>query len=259
MILAATDLGRGRPLLILHGLFGSGDNWRSIARSLADRYQVILGDLRNHGASGHSASMTYADMAGDIAETLDSLQIETAYLVGHSMGGKAAMRFALDHPRRVGALVVVDIMPKPYPPHHTAVLRALAALEENTPRSRKEAGAVLARHIELPQVRAFLLKSVAPDAAGVYRWTLNSQAIQAAYHDIADWPELDATFEGPTLFVRGEASDYIASGDLQHARRWFPTAVQHEIRGAGHWVHADRREEFCDALGGFFAGAQGKA
>lgn len=259
MILATTEIGRGQPLLILHGLFGSGDNWRSIARSLSERCRVVLVDLRNHGSSGHSATMSYADMAGDIAETLDSLQIEAAHLVGHSMGGKAAMRFALEHQERVRSLVVVDIVPKPYPPHHASVLRALGALQESAPGSRQDADAVLARSIESPQVRAFLLKSVAPDAAGVYRWTLNASAIRAAYQDIAGWPELDAVFDGPTLFVRGEASDYIASGDLRYAQRWFPAAVQRDIKGAGHWVHADRRDEFCDALAGFLDGVAEKA
>lgn len=257
MILATTEHGRGAPLLILHGLFGSGDNWRSVARLLADRHRVILCDLRNHGASGHSPGMSYPEMAADLAETLDSLQLEAAHIAGHSMGGKAAMRLALERPQRVRSLTVVDIVPKPYLPHHNSVLRALSALGSHAPNSRKEADGVLARHIDLPFVRAFLLKSVAPDTDGVYRWTLNAQAIQAGYEQISGWPELDATFAGPVLFVHGSMSDYIVEGDLERARQWFPAAELRDIAGAGHWVHADRRDQFCEVLAGFLDGTEG--
>ncbi|TVQ36963.1 MAG: alpha/beta fold hydrolase [Spirochaetaceae bacterium] len=253
MILAARSEGSGVPLVILHGLFGSGDNWRTVAGQLGKQFTVVTLDLRNHGSSPHDPGMQYPDMAADVAETLDARGIDAAHLLGHSMGGKVAMYFALQQPRRTLSLVVVDIVPRRYPPRHAQILAAMPELERAAARSRKQADAVLTRFIDNRMVRAFLLKSVALDDNGVYRWTLNVSAITRQYRVISDWPGPPGQYHGPTLLIRGAASDYITDGDLQTTRRWFPAVRLEEITDAGHWVHAEQRGRFCDMVKRFLA------
>lgn len=246
--------GEGQPVIILHGLFGSAENWQTIARLLAGNYHVVAVDLRNHGESPHAPEMSYAAMAADVIETVDEIGFESVHLVGHSMGGKVAMTAALIHPDRVRSLCVVDIAPKVYPPHHREILDAMQALEDADVRSRGEADEVLAAGIPEAAVRAFLLKSVRADDAGHYRWTLNRRAIAESYDEIAGWPPCegtppgDGTYPGPTLFMRGALSDYVAEADVEAARTWFPAARLVTVEGAGHWVHAEQRSAFVQRL-----------
>ncbi len=248
MILNSRRNGSGPPLIILHGLFGSADNWRSVAARLETNVTTVTLDLRNHGDSPHADSMSYREMARDVGDTLDQLKIDTAHLLGHSMGGKVAMQFALDVQQRTLSLVAVDIAPRRYPAHHRQILRALAELESAQARSRKQADRFLADYIENQMVRAFLLKSVAAGEDGIYRWKLNAAAIISNYHTISDWPEQTAVYQGPALLLRGAVSDYVDNHGLNAARRWFPALQLQQIDGAGHWVHAERRDQFCDAV-----------
>ena len=248
MILNSRRSGSGPPLIVLHGLFGSADNWRSVAARLATRVTTVTPDLRNHGDSPHADSMSYREMAGDVGDTLDELEIDAAHLLGHSMGGKVAMQFALDSPRRTLSLVVVDIAPRRYPAHHRQILRAMAELDSAQARSREQADSFLADYIENQMVRAFLLKSVAAGKDGVYRWKLNADAIIRNYDTISDWPQQSVVYRGAALLLRGSSSDYVDNQDLDAARRWFPALQQQQIDGAGHWVHAERRDQFCDAV-----------
>lgn len=246
--------GDGQPVVILHGLFGSAENWQTIARLLGGAYHVVAVDLRNHGESPHAPGMSYSAMAADVIETIDGIGIDSVHLVGHSMGGKVAMTVAVTHPDRVRSLCVVDIAPKPYPPHHREILDAMQALETTDARSRAEADAVLATGIADAAVRAFLLKSVRADDEGRYRWTLNLHAITEGYEEIADWPSdegtppVEGTYSGPTLFLRGSLSDYVTAADVETARTWFPACRLVTVDGAGHWVHAEKRSEFVQRL-----------
>ena len=246
--------GEGPPVVILHGLFGSAENWQTIARLLAGNYHVVAVDLRNHGESPHAPEMSYAAMAADVIETIDGIGLDSVHLVGHSMGGKVAMTAAGAHPDRVRSLCVVDIAPRPYPPHHREILDAMHALEEADTRSRAEADEVLATGIPDAAVRAFLLKSVRADDEGRYRWTLNLHAITQSYDEIAGWPPGEGTppgegvFPGPTLFLRGALSDYVSEADVEAARAWFPAARLVTVEGAGHWVHAEQRSAFVQRL-----------
>lgn len=258
--------GEGPPVVILHGLFGSAENWQTIARLLASNYHVAAVDLRNHGESPHAPEMSYRDMAADVIETVDTIGFDSVHLVGHSMGGKVAMTAALRNPDRVASLCVVDIAPKPYPPHHREILDAMHALEDADTRSRAEADEVLATGIPDAAVRAFLLKSVRADDEGRYRWTLNLHAITQSYDDIAGWPPGEGTppdegmppgegrppdegrYTGPTLFLRGALSDYVTEADVEAARMRFPAARLVTVEGAGHWVHAEQRSAFVQRL-----------
>ncbi len=235
--------GTGQPLLLLHGLFGSLANLQTLGRALADGRDVIAVDLRNHGASPHAAGMDYATMAADLAELLDRLALPSAALLGHSMGGKAAMRFALDYPERTAALVVLDIAPRAYEPHHETEFDAMLVLEPAAHSSRAELDAALAERIDDPQTRQFLLTNVQRSADGRFNWRIDLPAIRAGYDDIVAAIDSGTTYDGPALFVRGELSDYITSDDEAAIRRLFPRATIETVPRAGHWVHAEQPHE----------------
>nr|WP_067298837.1 alpha/beta fold hydrolase [Marinobacterium profundum] len=231
--------GQGEPLLILHGLFGSLDNWGSQAKALASEYQVISIDLRNHGRSPHDPEMTYAAMAQDLIELMDSLGIDSARVLGHSMGGKAAMQLALSAPERVGKLIVVDIAPVQYPDHHGDVFSGLQAIDLSTVKSRSDAEKQLAPRIEDAMVRAFLLRNLYRTEAGQFDWRFNLQALHHGYPNISA-PPTGAPFAGPTLFIKGGNSDYIQAAHRDAILGLFPAAGYKVVEGTGHWPHAEK-------------------
>ncbi len=240
------------PLLLIHGLFGSAANWQGIARRLGDGRRILLPDLRNHGGSPHDARMDYPAMAADLAGLLDDFGIERAHLVGHSMGGKAAMWLALTAPDRVASLVVADIAPVPYPPRFESLLDALAALPLDEIRDRRDAHELLASAIPQTPVRDYLLQNLLREADGRWRWRFNLAALSASMDQILGFPEsADRQFAGPTLFVYGSSSDYLRAEHLPEVRRLFPLARLRAIPNAGHWVYADQPESFVAALTGF--------
>lgn len=243
--------GQGDWVLLLHGLFGAGDNLGGLGRELAEYDRVVLVDLRNHGRSPHSDEMSLPLLAADIAALLDHLGIDRAALVGHSLGGKVAMELALNLPGRVGRLVVADIAPVRYPPHHQTILGALGGLELENLRSRGEADNQLALAIDEPAVRQFLLKSLYRDNTG-FHWRFNLEALRDCYPQLSAAPQ-GLPFAGPTLFIKGELSDYIKPEFEAAMRAAFPHFQFRMIAGAGHWLHAERPVAFNRLVRHFLA------
>lgn len=239
--------GGGAPLVLLHGLFGSNENLGGVARALADEFAVHALDLRNHGRSPHGDAMDYATMAGDVRDTLEALGLERAAVLGHSLGGKTAMELALSSPERVERLVVADIAPVAYDRRHDQELEALHALELDGLRSRKDADAALADVIPSTAVRQFLLKNLVR-ADGGFAWRIPLDTIYAEYEHIAAAPPSSGPFEGPALFIRGGASDYLPDAAGPAIRERFPNARIETIPGAAHWVHVDAPEAFVELV-----------
>ena len=240
--------GHGAPLLILHGLFGSLQNWQTISRRLSEHFQVFALDQRNHGASPHSSEMNYQVMAEDVLEFLDSQHLEHASLLGHSMGGKTAMMFSLLYPQRVDKLICADIAPKAYPPHHSQILEALIALNLPSFQNRGEVDAALEPAIPEKAVRQFLLKNLAHDPNSGFSWRPNLHAINENYSRLNEALPADRSCDRPALFLRGQGSDYILDSDWPLIQRIFPRARLVTIPAAGHWLHADAPEPFLRAV-----------
>lgn len=252
--LAAVEWGAGRPVAILHGLFGSGRNWATIAGRLAADHRVVALDLRNHGASPWAETMDYAAMADDVGATLAALGCRRFALLGHSMGGKVAMAAALAQGEAIERLVVVDIAPVAYPPAHLAYARAMRRLDLSAIGRRADADAQLAPAVADPAERAFLLQNLVFDA-GAARWRLNLAAIERAMPLLAGFPALppDAAYAGPALFVSGARSGYLRIEHEPAIRRRFPNARFAQIADAGHWPHAERPEAFLAVVAPFLA------
>ena len=236
-------------LLLLHGLFGSATNWGSIARHLADRYHILVPDLRNHGQSPHHPMHSYAAMVDDLLALLDRYGVSQVGLIGHSMGGKAAMQLALHHPQRVGALAVVDIAPVSYAHDFQTVLDAFDAVELVGLNSRAEADTQMADKVPEPGVRAFLLQNLVKSPDG-WAWRLNLAALAAAQAEIVAFPAQadDARFDGPVIMIHGERSDYMLPAYRPQVERYFPAAQFCRVPDAGHWVYAEQPKGFLDCL-----------
>lgn len=240
----------GPPVVILHGLLGSSSNWRSISRRLALRRRVFALDLPNHGESPHVERMSYPAMAEDVRAFLDANAIHTAMVIGHSMGGKTAMRLALETPQRIQRLVVVDIAPAVSHHEHLPWLRAMAALDLDRVTRRADAEAMLASAIPDAAMRAFLLQNLSSTPTG-FAWRINLEGIEQSLPALLDFPlpEPVQPFAGPTLFLRGARSDYVRPEDETRIRELFPSAHLVTIAEAGHWIHAEQPERFLTALG----------
>lgn len=239
------------PIVLLHGLFGSSANWHGIARRLAAQRRVLVPDLRNHGRSPQHPRMTYPAMAVDLLALLDAQGIAQAALVGHSMGGKAAMWLALEAPHRVQALAVADIAPVAYPGRFEGLLQALASLDLDGLADRREADARLASAIPDAALRGYLLQGLAR-TGGRWYWRTNLAALAAGMGDILGFPDpAGREYAGPTLFLYGTESDYVTGVHLPVIRRLFPLARLRPLAGAGHWLYAEQPETFLAALRGF--------
>ena len=238
------EQGEGPPLVILHGLFGSGMNWNRAARQLSDRFRVFTLDLRNHGHSPHAATMTYPEMASDVARFLDDTGLEQAAVMGHSMGGKIGMTLALEHPERVSRLLVADMAPVPYGNRdHHRLIRAMLHVDIAHLASRREADDELRQDVHEPGIRQFLLTNLEPHD-NHWRWRVPLEILQRNLDTIADYPALDGRFAGPTLFLHGEQSDYVLPEHHQRIHDLFPQARIEALSGAGHWLHVDDPEGF---------------
>ena len=234
-------------LFILHGLFGMLDNWHNMARKLSAHINVITVDQRNHGKSPHSDQMSFETMAEDLAELLDHLGIEKAHILGHSMGGKTAMKFADLHPNRVDKLIVVDIAPKRYKPGHTAYFNAFNTIDFSLCENRKDADEALAKIERNLGIRQFLLKNLEKAEQG-YTLKFNLKPIEAFYPDMIDELTFQWIITTETLFVYGEKSDYITESDQLTIGETFSRANFVGIENAGHWVHAEQPQAFYDAI-----------
>lgn len=250
--------GGGPPLIVLHGLFGAGGNWHSLSRKVfAEHFTVYTVDLRNHGRSPHDDRFDYPAMVADLEHFLDKRGLSEASLLGHSMGGKVAMHAALTHPDRVSKLVVVDIAPRTYPPSHAPIFEALKSVEFSAVASREDVDEQLARRISSRAVRQFVMKNLSYDTeTQAYSWQMALEAIHRNYEQINRAVEYDGTYEGPTLFVRGERSDYVREDDESLIRSLFPNARIETVEGAGHWVHADAPDALAEVVVGFLTQEQ---
>jgi pimeloyl-ACP methyl ester carboxylesterase len=236
--------GQGAPLIILHGLFGSLENWHSMSQKLAADFHVFAVDQRNHGHSPHAAEMSYKAMSEDLKELMTAQHLSTVNLLGHSMGGKTAMFFALNYPDLVEKLIVVDMAPRAYPPQHLEILKALLSLDLSAFKNRTEMESQLASSIPDLAVRQFLLKNVKRDATGGFYWQMNLAAIERNYHRLNEAISDQRSFNKPAMFIRGERSDYVRDEDLASIRKPFPRTECCDIAGAGHWLHVDAPEAF---------------
>ena len=232
------------PMLIAHGLFGSGRNWSSMAKRLSNDRRVLVVDMRNHGLSGWNDSHRYDDLAADLAEVIES-NGGCADLVGHSMGGKASMKLALDYPRMIRRLVVADIAPVAYTHDQNHLIDAMRSVELDGIRQRSDADAMLGGRVDDSGIRAFLLQSL---DISKRRWRLNLEVLQAEMNAIVGWPQIDREADHPTLFLSGGDSDYVSQEGRAAARRNFPNARFAGIPGAGHWLHAEKPQEFEAAV-----------
>ncbi len=239
--------GQGEPLVILHGLFGTLENWGSQIRALSEHFQVWAIDLRNHGRSPWSDRMDYPSMCDDLLEFLDDHQLDQVLLLGHSMGGKAAMQLALDHPRRIRKLVVVDIAPVRYSHGHDDVFQGLYSIDLAHIRSRSEAEQALSEYVSEPGVRQFLLKNLYRDKDH-FAWRMNLDGLHREYESLIEAPEGSGHYSGPTLFIKGAKSDYITESYRGAIGRAFPEASAKIIEGAGHWPHAEKPAVFTRLL-----------
>ncbi len=255
MRLHSQVVGSGPDLIVLHGLFGSHQNWQPGARRLSGHFRVHTVDLRNHGASPHHDDVNYPLMADDLRSFMDQAGIRTAHLLGHSLGGKVAMQFALLHPGRVQSLAVVDIAPRAYETVHDEVFQALRGLHLSRLRTRTEADQALAASIPHHATRRFLLTNLVPSPHGGFHWRINLDALYAQREQLTVAVTGMVPYEGPTLFVRGGRSDYIRDDDRLPIERLFPRARIETIEHAGHWVHVDALEPFLACLVGFIEDA----
>jgi len=244
------ELGEGDPLVILHGLFGFSDNWQTHAKKLAEYYRVILVDLRNHGRSGWSDDFSYEIMADDVLELFDDLSLEDVVLVGHSMGGKVAMHLAAKREEVLQKLIIVDMGVKAYPMHHEHIIAGINAVQLDSISARSEAEAQLKQHIDSEGVRQFLLKNMYWKEKGKLAWRMNIEVLERDMPEILKSFEADEIFT-PTLFIRGELSNYVLDEDIPSIEAQFPDLEVITIKGAGHWVHAEAPNEFQEALLGF--------
>lgn len=244
-ILHATQNGTGPDLLILHGFLGMSDNWKTLAKAYAEAgFRVHLIDQRNHGKSFHSPDFSYSHMAADLAAYMEDKQITKAHLLGHSMGGKTAMYFACKYPEKTEKLIVADIGPKSYPPHHSEILGALTAMQKESLTSRSSAEAFLAERISEAGVRQFLLKNLYWEQPGLLGFRANIPVLAAAMDAVGAPLPPEMTFEKSSLFLAGGNSHYILAEDHLSIKQAFPAAQIETVKNAGHWLHAENPKDF---------------
>jgi esterase len=243
--------GQGQPLIILHGLFGSADNWLTLAKRFGKYRKVYLLDQRNHGSSPHDADFSYAAMVNDLKQFLMIHDIFKPDILGHSMGGKVAMGFAVKYPDLVNKLMVIDIAPKTYPIRHDVILEGLKAIDIARVTKRQEADDELAEYVEDIGIRQFLLKNLKRSTTGGYEWKMNLEVIYDNIANVGEGLGAEDQFSHETLFVRGSLSSYILDEDLVEIKKYFPKSNLITIQGASHWVHAEKPAELSTVIEDF--------
>lgn len=246
-------MGEGQPVIILHGIFGVSDNWVTIGRRLAEKFEVFIVDQRNHGQSPHSDTFNYFALGDDLFEFLEDHQIVNPILIGHSMGGKVAMNFALEHPSRVDQLIVVDISLREYPARreHMEILHAMLSVNFDDVKNREDVEEIVARTVKSERIRLFIMKNLHRIGQTRYSWRMNVQSIYENIENVFLGVDSPYSFDKPTLFIKGGASDYILDSDRPAILEKFPAARFMTIEGASHWVHADKPDELCAVFSDF--------
>lgn len=244
--------GEGEPLFILHGLFGSSDNWVSLGKQFAENYRVIIPDLRNHGQSPHSDLWDYAAMAEDVHQLAENLGLNQINLIGHSMGGKVAMQVAGTYQDFVGRLVVADIGPKQYPVQHRTILDGLLGIKLEKLASRKEADEQLSKTVPELGVRQFLLKNMDRVSGKDFQWKLNLAVINKQIANVGTSTFPSSRISVPTLFINGSKSGYVSKEDHKEISEYFTNVQFDTIEDVGHWLHAEQPQVFMDKVMAFF-------
>ena len=246
------QIGAGRPIIILHGLFGSADNWLTISKVIADNgFSVYTVDQRNHGRSPQVPTHSYPELADDLYDFIQQQQLEKPILIGHSMGGKTVMQYAMQYPGTFSHLVVVDIAPRLYKVHHGDILAGLKAIPLDTLQNRNEADQILSQYEPSPSVRQFLLKNLYRNEEGNFAWRINLPVLDENIEIISQDIINQRVVEEPTLFMRGEKSGYVRDKDLPKIKELFPNSTVDTIEGASHWVQAEQPEAFVKSLVSF--------
>lgn len=235
--------GRGDAVIIMHGLLGMLDNWQTFAKSLAEEYEVFTIDLRNHGKSFHTSEMDYPLMAGDLLKFMDKHQIDRPSVLGHSMGGKVAMQFALEHPDRVERLMVADISPQKYSGGHEEIFEALMSVDPEKAGNRSEIEEFLISRLKNRAIVLFLMKNLSRSKKGGFMWKPNLPAILDNYQNILSEIKSDERFPNKTLFLKGGKSEYITDESQKIIDHMFPQNSLKVIPKAGHWIHAEAPKE----------------
>ncbi len=243
MLLHSKILGEGQPLLIVHGLFGSADNWGTLGKKFAEHFQVHLINLRNHGRSFHSPEMNYNIMVEDVLNYIQHYQLQTSILLGHSMGGKVAMKLVLEHPSALEKVLIADIAPKEYPAHHQSIIKAMLSVDFSTISSRKEIEEILSTYITDVGIKQFILKNVYWKDDKTLAFRMNVPVLAESYGNLMG-SSLSGQFTKPTLFLRGEKSFYIQPEDEESIKTLFPQAQIVTVPKAGHWLHAENPTAF---------------
>ena len=243
------ELGEGNPpIVILHGVFGSCDNWLTVSKGLAETNKIHLLDARNHGQSPHSEEFNYDLMADDLEEFIIQNKLVNPIIIGHSMGGKTAMKFASKHPTLYSKMIVVDISPRYYPPHHHSILAGLEAIKLGALQSRQEADDILKSFEPSLGVRQFLLKNLYRNEQNGFSWRMNLNVIKSKIENIGEPLDVNSKITNPTLFIRGANSNYILETDIELINSIFSDAKIATVENAGHWVQAERPTEFLDEV-----------
>jgi esterase len=239
--------GQGKPLIILHGLLGSSDNWHSLGKLFAETFTVYIVDQRNHGQSPHRDEFDYSVLTEDLEIFIKENKIQKPHIIGHSMGGKTAMNFAVKNPTGVDKLIVVDIVPKKYVVRHDRLIEGMKAIPLEEITSRAEAEVALAGYEPDPAVRQFLLKNLSRNSESKFVWKVNLPAIDQHLQETGEAMIYKGTFDGPTLFINGKKSDYYEERDDVLIKRIFPQA-QIALLDTGHWVQAEKPQEFAQLV-----------
>lgn len=239
-LLHSVQLGSGTPMIILHGFLGMSDNWKTLGSKYAEMgFAVHLLDQRNHGRSFHSPEFNYKCMVADLNDYFQHYGIDKAVMLGHSMGGKTAMNFAVSFPEKVEKLLVADIAPRYYPPHHKMFLDALDALSQEHIESREQAEELLKIHVKEAVIRMFLMKNLYRDELGGLKLRLNIAVLKHSSEAIGEALNAENQYFGETVFLKGQLSDYITAEDEKDIKKWFPRARIEIVEGAGHWLHSE--------------------
>lgn len=252
-ILHSTIKGTGKPLLILHGYFGMSDNWKTLGNQFSENHEVHLIDQRNHGRSFHAPAFNYELLVEDLHRYIQYHQLEEVQLLGHSMGGKTAMLFAVTYPEMIDKLMIADISPRKYEPHHNAILAGLNSIDFSIQTTRNLVDAKLAELIPEVGVRQFLLKNVYWIEKGKLAFRFHLKSLTENNPCIGDALPESTSFEGKTLFLKGEKSGYITERELPIISAYFSKAKVVAIANAGHWLHAENPKDFYNSVVDFLA------